>query len=288
MKSYHCIIVLACIFGGFVCARENLDAGANADKTLLDPAHGTWAWNGDETYFIIEADGKVTQPKRKGHWVCKNPQAATRDYVITWEGEKVVDYFTLRPCAMEATGRNSHGQNFKINRIGPPPPLASQMDSLLVDSEGNRKWTEAKTGRQIIGRLVEKTPEGARIARKENGKGANLIAATLSAADQFFIKHWVSAENQVTARPREIGLIGWKKVTTVIQAGEAPLLVEVTGEQPVPHKFIVGIPRPPFSRIVPTGQRLEFQFASGSTYSVRATANGKPADVETNSSKTGL
>jgi hypothetical protein len=289
MKSLlHLVISALLAFTCQVSAEEKPVPGLNPAEAVLDPACGTWSWFGGEAYFIIEMNGTVTQPKRRGNWICKNPLGHPRNYLITWDGEKVVDNFRLSSDGMNMDGDNQFGTKLHAARVGPPPPIGSQMDSLIVDADGNRKWTQAKSGLQIIGRMVEKTPDGARIARKDNGKGVNLVATTLSTADQYFIRYWVAPEAQVTARVREFGIIGWKKVGTVIQAGEAALLVEVTGEKPVPHPFIAGLPRPPFFRIVPAGTRLEFEFAAGSTYSVRATANGRPVDAETDERKTGL
>ncbi len=258
-----------------------------AGDTRLDPVIGTWEKIGGEGPFILEMDGGVTSTDLIARWICTDP--AQRKYEIKWT-DKFSAFYTLSADGMSMSGHNSMKKPLNAKRIGPPPPPDTTVAALLGDKEGYRVWTDSKTGKTIEGRLVSKSANDskAHIARKDNGKGADLIAADLLPVDQYYIKYWVTPDAQVTLRLTGHGNPGWKRVKATIQGGAEPLLVKVTGDVPPPDKEIAGLPRPPFMRVVAVGEKLEFLFGSGNNYSVEATTNGKTSDQESDKRKTGL
>ncbi|MBX3739652.1 MAG: hypothetical protein KF712_01570 [Akkermansiaceae bacterium] len=162
--------------------------------------------------------------------------------------------------------------------------------AVLADESEVRTWTQLGTGKEIIGRLSSKLLDGSKalIVRQDNGKSVWLEAKDLIEADREYIRLWIASQNQVTARIVAFGNPGWKKVKTKIVAGNKPLVVHVTGAVPPPVHQIAGLPVPPFTRTVEKGKTLEFEFGSGSVYSVNAQADGVTVDCETDKIKTGL
>ncbi len=162
--------------------------------------------------------------------------------------------------------------------------------AVLADESEIRTWTQLGTGKEISGRLSSKLLDGSKalIVRQDNGKSVWLEAVNLIEADREYIRLWIASENQVTARIVAFGSPGWKKVKTKIVAGNKPLVVRVTGAVPPPVHQLAGLPVPSFTRTVEKGKTLEFEFGSGTVYSVEALSDGVRVDCETDKSKTGL
>lgn len=254
----------------------------------VDPVVGVWAWQGGAPTFILESDGSLTCPGRPGRWTRKNPGVLPGEYLAEWRDGSVANY-TLNSLGTELTGRNKRGDALRMTRVGPPAPDAHP-DSLRADEDGFRSWTDAATARTFRGKLMDKKADGssALIARPGNAKSVWLDAGKLSAADQFYIRYWIRASEQVKAGLTAHGRPGWKRVKATIKAGIEPLVVTVTGQIPPPHPQIAGLPRPPFTRLVATGETMEFEFASGTDYVVEATARGKVVCRQEDTEKEGL
>ncbi len=169
-------------------------------------------------------------------------------------------------------------------------PLRAAPGDPAPGTGGYRLWTQQHTGKQIEGRVKDKKLNGSEvlIVRKSDGRSVWLDAQDLVEADREYIKLWVRPESQVTARVTASGRPGWKKVRVTIISGTEDLEVKITGRLPGPHRFIAGLPRPPFSRKVGKGQTVEFEFACGAVYAVEALENGTRVDMETDKIKTAL
>lgn len=250
---------------------------------------GAWAWNGGDPRFIFEANGSVTTAsQRHGRWSCVSGDAGQRRYEIHWIGEDIIAYYTLSADGLEMTGTNNKGTKLRVTRLGPPPP-DSPVGTVRADEKGFRSWTIVKSGQKFEGRIITKKTDNSQVQiSRRDGKAAWIRTETLCPADQFYVKYWVDPQAQVSARLTAHGNPGWKRVKVTIQAGPEPLLVTVSGQVPPPHPQIAGLPRPPFKRIVATGERVEFEFASGTRYGVEASANGRLLDQESEDRKTGL
>ena len=264
-KSIHLLAILLFVIP---CDSNAQEPGV----ALLDPAFGTWAWDGGKEYFIIEASGAVSETQRKGHWVCKNPTVNPREYIINWDGSTSADFLTLSPDRLQLTGKNKSRAKLEATRVGPVAPINARIDNLMVDGRAFRTWTDGKSDKSFVARLAVWTKDGARLIRKDNGKSAFVISANLIEEDQYFLK---CGGRGIYADVEEFGITGWKRVRLKVDAGVSPLLIEVTGPLPPEDRKIENILRPPIKRIVPAGSNLWFDFASTKDYQVKASADGK-------------
>lgn len=132
-----------------------------------------------------------------------------------------------------------------------------------------RKWTDAETGRQIEGKIVDKKLDDSEAKLLlRNGRNTWVKAERLTEVDQEYIRVWSKAVDHLTTKVTAMGK-GWKELTITAVAGSEDLTVKAfwfseEGKRRKGYPKVFEIPK---------GEEREITVRVGKNYKIEAWQN---------------